>query len=166
MLQVIDAGGLPELTTALQSQHSSIVKGAAWTIQHSAMHGPMICDQFASSKIFPQLIFTAQAEMVEPDLKNTLCSALKEVVQHCMLPAPLFILISSSLPSEVVLAGLSRLYILLSKSVVGRREFVTTGTIMDLQKLEQSLGPAGHEAVLAINSLFPKDLVTYYKSRM
>eukprot|EP00892_Ulva_mutabilis_P007486 jgi/Ulvmu1/5109/UM021_0126.1 len=163
---VIDAGAIPEIATAIQSQDRSLVKGAAWVVQHSAMHGSIICDQYAISSVLPRLVFALQAESTEPDLRDALSTAIKEVVKHCMLPAPLFILISSSVPSEVALAVLSRLYVLLAKSVVGRREFVTTGTIMNLQSLEQSIGPVGQEVILAINSLFPKDLVAYYRTRM
>ena len=165
ILQVVDAGGITELTTALCSQNPCIVKAAAWTIQHSAMHGSIICDQYASSKVLAQMTFAIEAEDTAPDLKRALSSAIKEIVKHCIEPAPLFILVSDSCPLEVAVAGLSRLYTLLARSVAGRREFVTTGTIMNLQRLEQALGSAAYEGINAINSLFPKDLVTYYKTR-
>lgn len=163
---MVDAGGIPELTTALQSEHVCVVKAAAWTIQHSAMHGSLICDQYAASKILPQMTFLLQRTALDPDQKKTLISAVKEVVKHSMLPSPLFILISQCCPTEVVVASLSRLNVLLANSVVGRREFVTSGTIMTLQTMEAVLGTAGTDYIYAINSLFPKDLVAYYRSRI
>lgn len=166
LLQVVDAGAVPELTIALRSQYVSVVTAAAWTVQHSAMHGSWICDQYAASKILSQMVLALQAGNMDSGPKNAIIRAVKEVVKHCMLPAPLFILISTSCPAEVAVAGLSRLHTLLTNSVVGRREFVTTGTIMELQVLEAELGPIEREGILAINSLFPKDLVAYYRSRI
>lgn len=112
------------------------------------------------------MIFLFQNTILEPDLQHTLISAVKEVVKHCMLPPPLFILVSQCCPTEVAVAGLSRLHVLLANSVVGRREFVTTGTIMTLQRMEAAIGPTGTDYIYAINSLFPKDLVAYYRSRI
>jgi Armadillo/beta-catenin-like repeat len=164
-VQVIDVGGVPQFISALESPVDSLVKSAAWGVLHNVMHGQLIATKWAVGGIIPPLL---EALLVRPadreaPATSSLHAAIKEVVKSCSLPNPLFTLVSELVPEDLATQAMSRLYSIMQESVVGRRDFVTTGTLLKLQQLEQCWGAPGADCVLAINSLFPRDVVMYYR---
>jgi hypothetical protein len=162
-MQVIDVGGIPEFISVLQNTLGSLVKAAAWSLLHNVIHGPLIATQWAAAGVLPSLLEALSRATPDSDEYSGLHAAIKEVVKHCSQPNPLFAMVSASVPEDLATQAMSRLYTIMQESVVGRRDFVTTGNLLKLQQLEQIWGTAGSDCVLAINSLFPRDVVTYYR---
>lgn len=160
---MIDAGGIPEFVAALQHSTSILVKAAAWGLLHNVLHGPYIATQWAAEGVIPQLLEALVRCGTDSEVCCGVHAAMKEVVKHCSQPNPLFALVSENVPEDLATQAMSRLYSIMQESVVGRRDFVTTGNLLKLQQLEKTWGSAGSDCVLAINSLFPRDVVTYYR---
>lgn len=160
---MIDGGGIPEFASALQHNVGSLVKAAAWGLLHNVLHGPLIATQWAAAGVIPRLLEALDRATDDSDVSTGLHAAIKEIVKHCSQPNPLFAMVSESVPEDLATQAMSRLYSIMQESVVGRRDFVTTGNLLKLQQLEHTWGTAGSDCVLAINSLFPKDVVTYYR---
>jgi hypothetical protein len=163
---VIDVGGIPEFISALQHNVDSLVKAAAWGLLHNVLHGPLIATQWATAGIVPWLLEALGRVAAGTDVYTGLHAAIKEVTKHCSHANPLFAMVSGSVPEDLATQAMSRLYTIMQESVVGRRDFVTTGNLLKLQQLEQTWGTAGSECVLAINSLFPRDVVSYYRQSL
>lgn len=160
---MIDAGGIHEYMCALKQSLGTVAKAASWGVSHNVLHGPLIATQWAASGVIPVLLETLGRFTAQKDVYTEVHAAVKEVLKHCSQPNPLFAMVSESVPEELATQAMSRLYSIMQESVVGRRDFVTTGGLLKLQQLEQTWGTAGSDCVLAINSLFPKDVVTYYR---
>jgi hypothetical protein len=162
-MQVIDVGGITEFMTVLESSLGSLVKAASWSLLHNVIHGPFIATQWAAAGALTRLLEALSRAAADSDVYAGLHAAILEMVKHCSQPNPLFAMVSASVPADLATQAMSRLYTIMQESVVGRREFVTTGNLLKLQQLEKIWGTAGSDCVLAINSLFPRDVVTYYR---
>jgi Armadillo/beta-catenin-like repeat len=163
---VVDAGALPELVDALSGTHAATQHAAAWAVLHMAMHGASICDALVGAGVLPPLlrVYISSAEGAERHV--TAKAALKEVTTRCTILAPMLALIGLEVPSEVAAHALRAAHRVLQNSVAARRDFVTCGALMTLQRLEAAMDDKGKESVAAINGLFPTDVVKYYRQDM
>ena len=163
LLQVIDAGVLPELIMALQSVHAPTQHAAAWAALHTAAHGTHTANQIASAGILPPLLALYASAPEGSERRGTAKAAIKEVMARCNMLAPALALIGVTVPPEIASHALLAAHRVLQTSVAARREFVTTGALMAMQQLEQGLDAKGQGTVQAVNALFPQDVVKYYR---
>ena len=163
-LQVIDSDAVRELIVAMGSKHAAVHTAAAWAIHHMALHGTTIASALAIAGTLPPLLNLYKRTVDGSETKATAKAAIKEVIKHCSCQSPLLALINEGAPPELAKKALKQGLELMKLSVTDRREFVTTGSLMIMQKLEGALDPKGQEYVKCINRLFPADVVTYYRS--
>jgi hypothetical protein len=162
-LQVIDAGAMPDFVTALRNTQADTHKAAAWGILHMAMHGAAIADCLAEAGVLRPLIEAYCISERKSDAREVTKAAANEVIKQCTICAPLLAIMRKGIPEGIVTSAMTKAYAIMQGSVSGRREFVTSGALMRIQDLDQNLSVKASECVKALNDLFPKDLVSYYR---
>jgi hypothetical protein len=162
-IQVIHAGVVPEFVAALQSCHTATQQAVAWGVLHMAVHGSAIANQLADGGILSALLLLYTSSPEASDRHAAAKAALKEVMAQCTHATPLLALIGVDVPKEIVVHTLRHDFRILQASVSGRREFVTSGALMTVQQLDGGFDEHGQDCVQAINSLFPTDVVKYYR---
>ena len=161
VLQTIDVGVLPEFVAAIQSGFAATQHAATWGVQHMAGHGAAIADQLAAAGVLQPLVAVYCG--TPGDLQATAKSAAKEVMRHCTSIAPLLALVQPDVPAAILASALRACLRIMQESVTARRDFVSSGALLAMQQLEHNLDDKGRACVHAINGLFPKDVVSYYR---
>ena len=155
---------MPEFITALSSKHIAVHSAAAWALHHMALHGSVIADPLATTGVLPPLLKLYTRAPDGSEAKLTAKSAVKEVIRHSSSQGPLLVLVSTTAPPELAKRALRQGLELMRTSVLDRREFVTSGSLMVMQELEPALDVQGQEYVRSINGLFPADVVAYFRN--
>ncbi|GLC43091.1 hypothetical protein PLESTB_000864100 [Pleodorina starrii] len=150
----------------------SIPAAAAWALEQMSQHGeettmPLIA-QGALSAVLDGYKATAGAASAGPDSPDGAVflrckAALKSLIRHCNSTAPLEPQVADGTPPAVLKHVLRRAQPLLARDAKSRQQFVTSGGLMRLQELEGQLCAKGRAHLHEINSLFPADVVTYYR---
>ncbi|KXZ52706.1 hypothetical protein GPECTOR_8g101 [Gonium pectorale] len=161
-------GGVPGAAGPLVS----IPAASAWGLEQMSQHGeetamPLI-GQSALTAVLDGYMASAEAAAAAPDGPDASIflrckAALKALVRNCASTSPLEPLVSDGTPTPVLKHVLRRAEPLLGRDAKARQQWVTSGALMRLQELEGRLCVKGRAYLLAINELFPADVVAYYR---
>jgi hypothetical protein len=162
-MQVVGAGAVPELIGALVSGHDTLRSAAARALAQCAQHGRDDADELAAAGVLPPLALAWTASAVGSEAHAAVEAAACDILRHTSLIAPLAALVTPATPPPLLTAALARATTLLVGAADARREFLTTGALMHMQRMQAVLGSEGREHANAINELFPADVVRYYR---
>ncbi|MEW5299415.1 MAG: hypothetical protein WDW36_002433 [Sanguina aurantia] len=183
---LIDAGTSGEVIAGLRSPDDKISGAAGWALEQMAGHGEetaaclikagalgALVDVYVRAAApcateQQQLQRQHEAPSVTAERRGklkSLKSSIKTMVRGCSATAALEVMVDKATPAEVVGHVLSRLQGLLVGDAKARQAFVTSGALMRLQQVDacQEEEASIHTLVLALNSLFPDDIVEYYR---
>lgn len=147
----------------MSNTHIDVHTAAAWAIESMAAHGGPISTALADAGVLPPLLKLYTRSKSESDARVAAKRAMKEVMRHTRHQAPLRTLVAEGVPPELQRHALTQMFTIMQGSVTDRREYVTSGALMTMQRLEAGLDPKGKQSVKDINSLFPADVVNYYR---
>ena len=90
-------------------------------------------------------------------------SSIKVLIRGCTASAALEVFVAAKTAPELLIHLLRRLLPLLQDEPKARQQYVTNGGLMRMQQLEAVIGTKGAGEFAAVNTLFPDDVVDYYR---
>jgi len=159
-----ESGAVEELMGYSENTHEEEVLAAiGWMTTRIAVHGHQCARPLAMKGMLGSLLATYAKVREGGQAQNNLMEALVSIVENCESHKALEALVHEDTPAQALDVILSELASALRESVDARRSFVTSGAMLRLQLLEPLLLGEGRRLLREINTLYPDQVVAYYR---
>lgn len=161
---LLTAGAAAKVNDVLiEEREDHLMAASAWTLGQLGRHTPHHAKAVADTNAVSSLINAYAAESASDDLQKKcersvrfICSKLTDT--HSLDAA----LREDALDENLISPLVSQLSKVLPNDPHGRKDFVVSGGFAKIQHLQAEDGSELKDAIDAINSCYPPDLVSYY----
>lgn len=160
---VVDAGACQVAIDCLSHGDPGVSGTGAWAVEQLANHGPDTAMPLIERHALQQAMTAFSRADADSELRVKLKAAIKALLHSCTSSAPLEPLVDSAIDPEILKPVLVALQPLLAADPKSRQRYVSSGALMRMQGLEESLDDKSRTTIAAINGLFPADVVAYYR---
>lgn len=161
-LSIIVANGVQPLMHALVTEPEDYLKSAsAWSLGQIGRHTADHAKALADANVLPKLLAAFMSEQSSDDLVVKSKHALKFIIQKCTYLPALEPLLQQSPPAilKYIIAQYAKI---LPNDVAARKQFVASGGLQRVQEINPEPGSKLKEAIDAVNSCYPEEVVRYY----
>lgn len=161
-LAVISGGVIASLSSSLVDEPEDSVRSVtAWVLGQIGRHSPEHARQLVDADCLRKLLAVFIHQSSSDELRDKCEAAFKRIVQNVVDVSKLEPLIAGS-PQRLLIFVVKQLAKILSKNSDGRKHFVQSGCLQQLQRVKFEPDSKYASAIKDLNALYPVELISYF----